>query len=671
MDLLSPWFLAGGLLAGLPLWLHLMRRDNPQRLTFSSLMFFQKRTDTTVRERRLRYLLLLALRLALLLFLVLSFTKPIWRRPPALLSGSLPALHLVCLDTSLSMGYGDHWTRAVAEAEGVLDSLGDDDRAQILANGPSVRVLTAATADSVALRAALAGLEPSHARNSYGDVIEAARNLVANETGEITLHLITDLQSSAMPARFQDLVLPQGANLEVHDVRRGESENWALAAVAGASRVYGEDRPEIEATVASYAETDAVRTVTLEVDGRAVDSHRLEIPAGERASATFALRDMPRGFSRAVFRIEPGDELPVDDERRVVLDNTEPELVLFVSADIRRRDQLYYAAALESGAEDRYRIESSSPADTGRLDPGRYALVILSDVAVLNRGFAVRLRTWVEAGGALLIALGPNSALAREVDLTGHAVDQALTSESANTPFQVAGDSDDSHPVARAAEGLRPVKFFLHVRLRPEEDDLVPVRLGNGDPLLVEHAMGKGRVLLFASALDNVWNDLPLTTVYVPFVAETVRYLSGSEAGSSSSVLGQALELARRRSADGGLQVTDPAGDRVLSLSDAISREALQLDQLGFYGVQTDRGNELVAVNPDPRESVLRALEEDRLSLWQSTGATEATRAESAGLPPPEAPPWRLWKVALLLLVASTLLESVLGNRHLDAVRGD
>ena len=97
MDLLSPWFLAGGLAVGLPLWLHLMRRTNPVRLPFSSLMFFRKRTETTVRERRLRYLLLLALRLALLLLLALAFAKPIWERPPAVLAERLPRLHIIAL----------------------------------------------------------------------------------------------------------------------------------------------------------------------------------------------------------------------------------------------------------------------------------------------------------------------------------------------------------------------------------------------------------------------------------------------------------------------------------------------------------------------------------------------------------------------------------------------
>ena len=124
MALLSPWFLAGALAVGLPLWLHLLQRENPVKLRISSLMFFEKRTQSTIRERRFRHLLLLALRLALLLLLALAFAKPIWERPPAVVAGDIPSLHVIALDTSLSMQHSDRWTRAREAANGIIDSPG-------------------------------------------------------------------------------------------------------------------------------------------------------------------------------------------------------------------------------------------------------------------------------------------------------------------------------------------------------------------------------------------------------------------------------------------------------------------------------------------------------------------------------------------------------------------
>ena len=73
MTFLTPLFLLGGLALTLPLWLHLLHRQNPIRLPFSSLMFFERRQQSSLKERRLRYLLLLAARLLLYLLLALAF----------------------------------------------------------------------------------------------------------------------------------------------------------------------------------------------------------------------------------------------------------------------------------------------------------------------------------------------------------------------------------------------------------------------------------------------------------------------------------------------------------------------------------------------------------------------------------------------------------------------
>ena len=83
MGLLSPWFLAGAAVVSLPLYLHLLRRPSANPQPFSSLMFFERRTHISIKHRRLRHLLLLSLRLAILLLLVLTFADPFINRSAA------------------------------------------------------------------------------------------------------------------------------------------------------------------------------------------------------------------------------------------------------------------------------------------------------------------------------------------------------------------------------------------------------------------------------------------------------------------------------------------------------------------------------------------------------------------------------------------------------------
>ena len=59
MGFLAPWFLAGLAAVGLPLWIHLLRQYRSTPHPFSSLMFFEQRTQSSIKHRRLRYLALL------------------------------------------------------------------------------------------------------------------------------------------------------------------------------------------------------------------------------------------------------------------------------------------------------------------------------------------------------------------------------------------------------------------------------------------------------------------------------------------------------------------------------------------------------------------------------------------------------------------------------------
>jgi hypothetical protein len=137
------------------------------------------------------------------------------------------------------------------------------------------------------------------------------------------------------------------------------------------------------------------------------------------------------------------------------------------------------------------------------------------------------------------------------------------------------------------------------------------------------------------------------------------------------AVVDSTLELARRREGAGMVQVFNPSGERVLSLSEAVTRNDVALEEVGFYELRSPEGTELVAVNPDPRESNLRPVESDTLELWQSTGrgggdAPSGGEAQQSAIKPP---PLRIWRVFLLLLAVIVLIESVIGNRRLDVRR--
>src|SRR6266571_1026707 len=131
MGLFAPWFLAGVAAVGLPIYLHLLRRHSTTPRPFSSLMFFERRTQSSIKHRRLRYLLLLSLRVALLLLIALAFANPFVSRSGGAAGGR--KMLVIAVDNSFSMRFGDHLARAKQQAMNAVSELHPGERGQVLA----------------------------------------------------------------------------------------------------------------------------------------------------------------------------------------------------------------------------------------------------------------------------------------------------------------------------------------------------------------------------------------------------------------------------------------------------------------------------------------------------------------------------------------------------------
>ena len=123
-------------------------------------------------------------------------------------------------------------------------------------------------------------------------------------------------------------------------------------------------------------------------------------------------------------------------------------------------------------------------------------------------------------------------------------------------------------------------------------------------------------MLLFASGLDNLTNDLPIRPAFVPFVDRAARFLSGNDNVSGSRLVDSFVPLRTSAAANpsAGVEIIDPDGRRALSLTEAAKAQSFQLTRAGFYRIRFANGRDaLIGVNPDRRESNLEPIAEDLL----------------------------------------------------------
>jgi hypothetical protein len=665
MGFLSPWFLAGLLAVGIPVYFHLLRQHKSTPRPFSSLMFFERSTQSSIRHRRLRYLALLAARLALLVLLALAFAAPYILRTVAH-GGDGRRLLLVVVDRSFSMKAGDRLERARQEALSVLAGRGQAVEAQVAVLDSQVHYLTQPTTESGGLAAAVRSIQPLDARSSYGELARALRAQAETSPFALDVHLISDMQRTSMPPGFADLALGANTRLFLHRVAEESEPNFAVETVVAPSSIFDPSKVRVQATISGYNTAEARRTVSLLAAGKLLDTKTVEVPANGRATVEFLSLAVPYGFTRCEVRIDSADRLSDDDRFQFAVERADPRQLLFVHEARDSRSLLYFRSALESAQNPAFRIQPVASAQSEGVDPARYSVVVLSDVESLPEAFEQKLRQHVRGGGALLVAAGPVMARRARIPVSGEKVLESRYAARAGQRFQAAVGVDPTHASIRRAAGWEAVKFYQAVRVEPSGARVI-ARLTDETPLLMDKQTGEGRVILFASTFDNVANDFPLHPSFVPFVEQTVNYLGRVEQRTSNLAVGSFVELRSSGEQGQAVEVIGPDGSRALSLEEAAKAQNLQLAREGFYELRrANNRNEMVAVNADRREGDLTVIPQETLALWENTAEGEPETAVEAGT---LRRPWSLWWYVMLVVLAAALVESFMASRYLSVDR--
>ena len=667
MGFLVPGFLAGAALVGLPLYLHLLRRHSTVPRPFSSIMFFERRTQSSIRHRRFRYLLLLSLRLAVLLLIVLAFANPYFKRTAVAAAGGKQLLLIV--DDSFSMRAGTRLADAKRGALSVLASRNLSTTAQVAALGSRLQVLTEPVQDSAALRAAVDGIGPGDSRSNFAELARGVRSLAESAHAPIELHFFSDMQKSSMPASFSELLLPPNVALVVHPVVDRAQPNWTVESVRAPGRVWNTSNARVGATIAGYHTPAATRVVSLFINGKQIASQNVDVPAGGRANVEFQSLEVPYGLSRCEVRIDGADALPADDAYLFSVERSDPQPVLLVREAGDTRSPVYFGSALGSTSESSFSFQSLAVDRAVGVSLARYAFVVLSDVGSLPSQFEIDLVRYVRGGGGILIAAGTSTGHRSRIPVFEENVLATHDYSRDGARFLAAGETDTSHPSLVNSEHWAGAKFYYAVAVDPSTSRVV-ARLTDRTPLLLDKKIGEGHALLLASGLDGLTNNLPAQPVFVPFVKQTALYLSGTADRNGARTVDSALELRTSKEQAVSVEIVDPAGQRPLSLEEAASTESYQLTRSGFYEVRLANGRrDLVAVNPDRRESDLETLPSDDLALWRGNTGAEPQQVTASIVQSEPAKPRSLWWYAMLLALLAGIAESAVASRYLAIQR--
>ena len=685
MNFLNPFFLIGASVLAVPILIHLVRRERSEIIPFSSLMFLLKIPKRMIRQQMLKNLLLMALRLLLIALLVSVFARPYLVQsatPDGPKSGQGRGV-VMLLDNSYSMRYGQNFDKMKSEALSRINALGSGDRMAIVSFNDSAQVVVQPTPDKGKLRAAVDGLEPSFAGTRYFEAFSVADRLLSQFGGqEQNLILISDFQRTGWNRSSRESVIGHDVKAEMVSVGVADSSNIGIDNVSvDATSFVRTYSGRVVARIHNYRRDKEVSVpVALLINDKEEARKNVLVPASGTALAEFSGFDLPLGFVKGKIRIAADDPLPQDNEFLFSIERREKLNVMILDAG-RSRQSFLLRTAYTAAPDLPFNVRVGNASAVTVEELGSQEIVIFNDVPRLSDAVRDRAVQARKAGQGQFVILGNTADLRWWETVDGFPAKplrRVDVSKERGKSIAYLTSYDRNHGIFKRFQGssrlgLNTAQFFQYIELEPKPGAFALAKFDNGHPALVESPANDRGMLVFASALDNTWNDLPLKPSFVPFMFESARYLAGYNAAKGWYTLGEGIPIIG--ALEGGTaRVVDPSGNQ-----DSVGEGELKSGEQryyspsapGFYELRVGRDRRLLAVNPPSNEGNLEMMiPEDLLAGVQSTEAEARQTGTFVTDDKLEYARQQMgWWYLLLIALIAGIVELYIANTRTQSVR--
>lgn len=691
----------GALMIAAPIIIHLINRFQYKRVQFAAMEFLLQSQQTNQRRVLIEQLLLLLLRIILIICLLLLIGRLILDPNQMSMFHGAKSHHVIVLDDSGSMR--NAWGEQTAFKEGlqVIRKIASEGTNRPNTEKFSLIVLSRADAPLFLQRdineelineldAKLSNLTCSHQSLDLNPGLEAAVDLLNEDRAIIkTLHLISDFRKSdwqekkGVAATIEKLSNSDTAINLIKTVPNSQS-NLAITELSGATEVAAVDVPlRLRISLKNFGEQVAedVRVSAF------VDQNKLpmsivfdKIEAGSEITQDFDVVFNKPGLHQVNVSLT-NDALEGDNDRYMAINVKPSNPVLIVDGNPSGNEWMYIQTAIAPDAFTTGFAPSVENVDYLRRHPlNQFKNIYLLNIAELPLDAIDALENFVSEGGGLIWFAGPslqpvfyNEKLYKE----GNGLFPAplemspreLPTRESNTTvdlnvsdhplFSVFAGQDNPLIEAVTISRYFPIsEQWLQTKADKASGVNVIATLRNQAPLILEHRLGKGRIITCLTSAGPVmtnegepWNSWALNPSYIVFQLELQKYLVQSRSHEQAETAGAPIPFSLDASlfAD-EIEIQTPVaqGGRTVRLKatpaeqpDQSDSSSLQLvtvyrdtDQPGVYTVQLKRQDQTIeprmhAFNFPVSESNLELATTDE--LMQELGNSEQIQIQEPG----------------------------------------
>ena len=663
-----------GVLGGIPIVIHLLHKRKHKETTWAAMRFLIAAAKKNARRIRIEQLILLMVRVLILLLLVSALAQPYMKSFGTFFQADVPTHRIIVVDTSFSMAYQpaefSRLDRAKEAARRIASASHQGDALNLVRIGsmpPRVIVQKPAFQTSQIL-GEIEDLKQSHESSDLVATLQDVSQLLseAPEIEQKEIIVISDFQRATWApgnaerrARIRGLLqqMEKKASLSFLDVGQGPAANLAVTKLAATEPFITVGRPVgLEAGITNLSGALVSQTVVeLFVNGRLAQTQQVELPPGQEVPVQFSQTFESPGEHRLEVRIT-GDSLAIDNQRFLSLPVKEELNVLLVNGKPAGRPSdnatFYVETALRPRTKDNPWDGVTRPTviretELVTADLSRYDSIILCNIGLFEPREADLLKTYVEAGGGLVICLGDNVQVANYNQVL-YAKGQGVlpvklkqaVGDAANPDAEgiFRFDSADlKHPIVNQYEGnpgtgLESTFAFRYfpVEISPDSNVTEVLKFTTTDPAILEAPLGQGRVIVFTTSVDNRWGAWPLQpqTSFLPILHETVRFAVAGRWSDRQKDIGEPISRFLK-ALNVSTTIARPDQEKaVVRATETKHIAQLHYDQTNHAGIYElaigppINQTEWYAVNVDPRESSLDHVASEELENDLFPGVT-------------------------------------------------
>jgi hypothetical protein len=314
-----------------------------------------------------------------------------------------------------------------------------------------------------------------------------------------------------------------------------------------------------------------------------------------------------------------------------------------------------------------------------------YRAIVVPNLSELSKTALRDLQGFVSDGGGLWVALGPRTDVERFnqfffADSDGLAplpidrlVDESDSEQKTTVDPFVTGHPATASLADSARLDVGTIAVSRRFRFAPSpsgENPSALLSLTNGEPLVVEKLVGRGRVIVQAVPLRLEWSDLARSQAFVVIVQDWLNYLTEPRATRHNLAPGDPISL--RLPGSDVLQATlrTPQEDDIELTADTmgtgVTFHTSRTIQPGDYSLEVGLTGDRIPfhVHRDSRESNLTTLSAAESRLITEMSGLSQSAGSVSHVSTPSDPVWPLLLVLLVVLILSELFLAVSMSRR-------